>query len=44
MMKNSKLKNFLSIHEIVKDEDQFYIMMDHLPKNLEFIIKTDIDK
>lgn len=33
-MKNSKLKNFPIFHEIVKDEDQFYIVMESMHKNL----------
>lgn len=34
LMKNSKLKNFPIFHEIVKDEDQFYIVMESMHKNL----------
>lgn len=43
-MKNSKLKNFPSVHEIIKSEDQFYIIMESMHKNLEFVIKADIEK
>ena len=43
-MKNSKLKNFPSVHEIIKEEDQFYIIMESSHKNLEFVIKADIEK
>lgn len=43
-MKHSKIKNFPNIHQIIKDEDQFYIIMENMDKNLEFIIKGDIDK
>lgn len=34
MMKHSQSKYFPNIVEIVKDEDQFYIIMDNLEKNL----------
>lgn len=44
MMKHSQSKYFPNIVEIVKDEDQFYIIMDNLEKNLQFVIKTDITK
>lgn len=43
-MKNSKVKNFPAIHEIVKDQDQFFIIFEHMHHNLEFIIKSDIEK
>ncbi len=43
-MKHSRVKNFPAIREIVKDEDEFYIIMDNLEKNMEFVIKGDIDK
>lgn len=42
VMKNSKLKNFPAVQEIVKDEDQFYIVTEYMHKNLEMIIKSDI--
>lgn len=44
VMKNSKVKNFPAVHEIVKDEDQFYIVMESLGRNLEIVIKSDIEK
>ena len=44
IMKHSKIKNFPSIQQIIKDEDQFYLILDNMDKNLEFIIKGDIDK
>ena len=43
-MKHSKIKNFPTIREIVKDEDQFYIILENMERNLEFIIKGDIEK
>lgn len=33
-MKNSKVKNFPAIHEIIKDEDQFYIILENMHKNM----------
>lgn len=44
IMKHSKLPNFPAIHEIVKDEDQFYVILGDMEKNLEFVIKGDIEK
>lgn len=43
-MKNAKIKNFPNIQEIVKDEQQFYLILEQTHKNLEFVIKTDIEK
>jgi hypothetical protein len=33
-MKNAKIKNFPNIQEIVKDEEQFYIILEQTHKNL----------
>lgn len=43
-MKQSQSKYFPNVREIVKDDDQFYIIMENLERNLEFVIKSDITK
>ena len=44
LMKQSQSKYFPNVREIVKDDDQFYIIMENLERNLEFVIKSDITK
>jgi hypothetical protein len=34
IIKNSKIKNFPNIHEIVKDEDQFYVVLEAMHQNV----------
>lgn len=44
LMKLSQSKYFPAIREIVKDDDQFYVILESMEKNLEYVIKTDITK
>jgi hypothetical protein len=44
LMNNSKAKEIASIREIVKDENSFYCIFDNLDRNLDAVIRTELQK
>lgn len=44
LMNNSKVKSIANLREIVRDEQHFYCVFDHLELNLDAVIRTELQK